>query len=172
MIARAWSGALAALAAGALLAPSALHAQIGGGGPAPSGFSVAARGGYDLSLDSPVAGAEARLGVFRLPFDVKVAGDFTFLDRLTERQLSVDLLYRLGNGLALGGGPVYRNSIYDTDDLSAPRETRSGYSLVVAVGGLPGRGRLVSGLEVRWVRVDEFRPQTITAQMGLNLLRW
>jgi hypothetical protein len=163
-----------AFLAALLVTPAPALAQMGGGVSPPGGMTVSGRLGYDLSLDAFALGASARVGLGRVPFELQMAGDATFLDRVTERQLAVDVMYRLGRGgLAFGGGPVFRNTFYETDGELGPRETRRGYSLVVALGGVPSpRERLVTGLEVRWIRVENFRPQTLMAQVGLALLRW
>jgi hypothetical protein len=156
-----------------LLAPGSLEAQSGGGGEAPSGFVVTARAGFDLDLDGPVLGLGAEVGIPKLPLALAAAGDATFLDAITERQLALDVLYRVGGGLRLGGGPVFRNTIYEIEDdeVLGPRETRTGYSLLLSIGGAPSRERtVVTGLEVRWVRVEDFRPQTLMVRVGLSLL--
>ncbi len=141
-----------------------------------TGLTVSARAGYDMDTNVFVVGAGVRSGLWRLPFEAQLAGDLTFLrDDVTERQLAVDLLYRLGTGgLAFGGGPVFRNSYYNvTDESLGERETKVGYSLVLALGGVPQWGsRVVTGLEVRWISVDAFDPRTVMAQVGLSLGRW
>jgi hypothetical protein len=156
------------LLATSLLAPAALTAQQ----QPTTAVSVNARVGYDMEFDALVTGASLRVPVLRFPFELQGAFDFTFLDGLTDRQLALDLLYRAGAGLFLGGGVIFRNSIY-VEDAAGPRETRTGYSLVLGLGGAPSRrGRVLTGLEVRWMWVGDFSPQTIVAQVGIPLLRF
>lgn len=167
---------LSALVLVLVLAPSpdALVAQMRGDAARPSQLGVSARVGYELELDGPLVGAAIVVGVPRLPLSVQAVGDLTFLDRVDERQLALDVLYRWGRGLGVGGGPVFRNTVYETDGpLLGPRETRTGYSLVASLGGAaPRSGRLLTGFEFRWVWIENFRRQTISAQVGLSLFRW
>lgn len=166
----------AAIFALALAAVTALPADaLAQSRQAVTGFTVSGRLGYDVEFDVLAVGAGLRAGLGRLPFEAQVAGDFTFLSGgVTERQVAVDLLYRVGSGgLALGGGPVFRNTYWEvTDESLGSRETRTGYSLVLALGGVPDqRSRLVTGLEIRWISVGDFNPRTIMAQVGLSLAR-
>lgn len=165
-------GLVAALALG-LLPPTPSAAQVTGF-PSPAGLTVTGRLGYDIEFDEFVAGAALRADVGRLPLELQIAGDWTFLDIITERQVAIDLLYKFGRGgLSIGGGPVFRNSVYITDDEPGPRETRTGYSLLLSMGGVPqDRSRLVTGLEFRWIFIEEFRPRTLMAQVGVVLFRW
>jgi hypothetical protein len=153
--------------------PEALVAQMRGEAARIPHVGVNARVGYDIDFDGPVLGVGTMIGLPRVPFSVHAAADVTFLDRINERQLAVDLLFHVGRGLAVGGGPVFRNTIYDVEDGLGPRETRTGYSLVAALGSAAPRfGRLLTGLELRWIWIEDFRPQTIIAQAGLSLFRW
>lgn len=170
-------GAPLAAAALALAALTVLPADVlAQGRGSVAGLTVSGRVGYDIEYDVLAVGAGLRAGLGRLPFEAQVAGDLTFLSGdVTERQLALDLLFRLGTGgLAFGGGPVFRNSYWEVDDEGlGNRETRTGYSLVLALGGVPEWGsRLVTGLEVRWISVEDFNPRTIMAQVGLSLARW
>jgi hypothetical protein len=165
---------LSALVLALAPSPDTLVAQVRGDAARPSQLGVNARVGYDLDLDGPLLGAGLVVGVPRVPFAVQAVGDVTFLDRVNERQLALDVLYRWGRSLGVGGGPVFRNTIFETDGgLLGPRETRTGYSLVASLGAVaPRSGRLLTGFELRWVWIENFRPQTLTAQVGLSLLRW
>ena len=157
---------------------SPASSQFGGraGPPVQNAFTVGARGGYDFKSDAPLVGLFARSSVaWRV--GVQATGDLTFLNGLTERQAGVDLLVRLGSqGLFVGGGPVWRNSIFPNEagvtEVGAPRETKVGYSIVGIIGGLPGRGRFLNAVEFRFTMVDELKPQVLTLQIGLPLARW
>lgn len=146
--------------------------------PAPEvPFVLGAKVGLDTQTrDAAVAGAFLR---FPLPvpgrFAAGVGGDLTFLRGLTERQLTVDVLYDLG-GFYLGGGPVFRNTIWPgaaSDPGTTPdRETRAGFSFVLGLGGAPMRGAPVTvGLEYRLVWADDLRPRALTLGVGVALDR-
>lgn len=140
-------------------------------------FVVGAKVGFDTQTrEAVVAG-----GFLRVPlpvpgrFALGVGGDLTFLEGLTERQLTVDVVYDLG-GVYVGAGPVFRNTIWpatgaDPGSLS-DRESRTGFSLVLGLGGSPmGRLPLAVGLEYRFVWVDDFRPRPLTLGVGVALNR-
>lgn len=157
-----------------LLAPGTAWAQRMDRRPAGPEFTVGVRGGFDLEGEDPIVGAAVLAPVPWLRgLAVQAVGDLTFLDALTERQASVDLLYGLG-GLRIGGGVVFRNTVWPEaltdpspiEDL--PRETRTGFSAVVGLGGTPlGDSPFVLGLEIRFVWVDDFRPRPLTVGAGV-----
>ncbi|MDT8342302.1 MAG: hypothetical protein RQ751_12380 [Longimicrobiales bacterium] len=156
-----------------LLAPAAAAAQPG---PQPGSvpFTLTVRGGWDIEFDDPVLGAVAYIPTPLVRgLGIQVAGDLTFLDDLTERQLALDALYDLG-GLRVGGGPVFRNSLWVVDGAGGAgaevleRETRTGFSLVAAFGGTPSRDSpWTFGLEFRFIWVDDFRPRPFTFGVGV-----
>lgn len=169
---------LGAVTLALLVGPAPASAQFGGsGGPrVPNAFVVGARGGYDFKSDAPLLGLFARTSVVSR-VALQGTADLTFLDGLTERQAGVDLLVRLGSqGLFVGGGPVWRSSIFPDEtgfiQLGTERETKLGYSLVGVLGGLPGRGRFLTGVEFRFTVVDELKAQLLTLQFGLPLASW
>lgn len=174
-------GALASAASAvALLGLTALplQAQFRGGDqgfqrPGAQRTLVAgARAGFDFQGDAPVVGGFARTSVVSR-FAVQGSAEATFLDGLTERQFGGDLLYTVGPGLSVGGGPVWRYSAYDVTPGSAGvQETRVGYSLALILGGSSGPGRVITGLEFRYTKVDELDPQTLSIQLGFALARW
>lgn len=177
-IRRGFAPAVGVLALAFVVGPSAAAAQFGGNsGPrVQNAFTVGARGGFDFKSDAPLIGLFARTSLIsRLA--VQATGDLTFLNGLTERQAGADVLVRLGSqGLHVGGGPVWRNSIFPNadgiTDIDAPRETKVGWSIVGILGGLPGRGRFLNAVEFRYTVVDELKPQLLTLQFGLPLARW
>jgi hypothetical protein len=70
----------------------------------------------------------------------------------------------------VGGGLSFRNTIFGTD-LSAPRETRQGYGVVVGLqsGGLIGP--FLTQFEFRWVFLEgPLDPKMIS--LGLNFPLW
>ena len=149
-------------------------AQFGGpgGGRVSNAFEVGGRAGYDFQADAPVLGAYARTSVFwRLA--LQGSGDLTFLDGLTDRQASGELLVRVQPGFWVGGGVAFRNSIYDRtlEASSDDRETRTGYTIVGLLGG-SGTGRWGTGIELRYTSVDDFDSQTVALQVGIPLARW
>lgn len=158
-----------------LVAP--LSGQLGSRPPSGGdAFIVGPRGGYDFQNDAPLLGAFLRSATFGRVF-VQGTADLTFLNGLTDRQAGADVLVRLGRGgVLLGGGPVWRSSVFPGDDgfipLGAERETRVGYSFVGILGGLPGRGRYITSIEFRYTVVDEIKPQVLSLQIGIPLLRW
>ena len=147
----------------ALLAlPSVLEAQGPRRGDAPPQvFTVGVRGGYDTEFSEPVLGLVTRVPTQIIPrVYVQGAVDWTFLQTLTEWQITTDVMYDLG-GLFLGGGPVFRNSVWV--DSNGARETRTGYSVFASLGGVPlGRLPFATGLEFRYVRVEDFSPTPVT----------
>jgi hypothetical protein len=158
---------VAALAALILLAPATARAQ-----GAQSAFSVGPRLGFEFALQAVVAGGFARLGIPGTPFELQSVGDLTF-GRITDRQLTVDLLYRASPGLYLGAGPVFWNSRFGTGAELGARETRTGWSLFVTLGtGVEAGRSIMSGLELRWVFLDAYRPRTLVGQLGIPLIRF
>lgn len=157
-----------------LLAPGTAQAQRMDRRPAGPEFTVGIRGGFDLEFEDPVAGVAVLVPVPWLRgLAVQAAGDLTFLDALTERQAAVDLLYGLG-GLRIGGGVVFRNTVWPdaladpAPGSTLPRETRTGFSAVLGLGGTPlGDSPFVVGLEVRFVWVDDFKPRPLTVGVGV-----
>ncbi len=178
-IRRGLAPAVGAVALAFIVGPSAAASQFGGngGGPrVPNAFTVGARGGYDFKSDAPLIGLFARTSVVSR-VSLQATGDLTFLDGLTERQAGADVLVRLGSqGFHVGGGPVWRNSIFPNaegvTEVGAPRETIVGYSIVAILGGIPGRGRFLNAVEFRYTVVDELKPQLLSLQFGLPLARW
>lgn len=162
---------LAILALALALSPSDAEAQRRQPAASGSTFLVGAKVGFDTRFDKPMAGVALRAPVpIPLPgpglLAVQASGDFTFLDDLTERQLTLDLLYDLG-GLSIGGGPVFRNSFW-IDAPAGERETRTGYSVVVGLGGTPmGRSSIAVGLEYRFVSVEELSPRPLTLMVAV-----
>lgn len=155
----------------ALLSPGPLQAQRRPGASPP--VSAGARVGYEVSFDKFVAGGYLRLPLPGVPLELQGVVDFTFLSGFTARQYAADLIWRTGSGIYLGGGPVYRNTLFSDDQVgeTIERETRRGYSLLVGFGGTGGgMAGLVTGVELRWVFVDDFRPRTIMTQFGIPLL--
>jgi hypothetical protein len=159
----------AALVAGA--GPAA--AQFGpGSGPIRNAFEVGGRAGYDFRGDAPILGAYARSSVVRR-VALQVSGDLTFLDRLTERQATAELLGQVSPGVWIGAGAAFRNSVFQRDPQQGEggRETRVGYTIVGLLGG-GGGGRVVSGIEIRFTAVDDFRSQLVALQVGIPIARW
>lgn len=165
---------LASLLLALLLVPGAARAQRMDRRPPAPELTVTVRGGFDLEFDDPVAGAAI---LVPLPWvrglSLQGAGDLTFLEGLTERQAAVDLLYGLG-GFRIGGGVVFRNSIWpdaleDAEPgADLPRDTRTGFSAVIGLGGTPlGDSPFVVGVEIRFVWVEEFHPRPFTVGLGL-----
>lgn len=157
----------------ALVAPTAAHAQRMGPPSRTRAVVVSIRGGFDTKFDKPVAGGAA---FFPIPnvrwLGLQAAGDLTFLEGLTERQGSVDVLVDLG-GLQVGGGPIFRNTIWNDSEDSLPggglsRETRTGASLVFVAGGTPFEdSRITVGVEYRLVWVDAFTPRPLVVSVGV-----
>ena len=169
-------GRLALLAAATTLLPGALSAQRGmpgdpGDGPR-QGVLVGIRAGYDMEVQGGalILGAGTRISIPGLrSLEVQGLGDFTFLDNLTERQINVDLLYRLG-GFSIGGGPAFRNTTWL--DSQGARETRTGWSAVAIIGGHPSRTLLAAQIELRWTKVSDFSPQGIHLGVNVPLARF
>lgn len=172
-------GSAWAFAACALLLlglPGAAKAQFRGGGferPSQARAIVAgARAGFDFQADSPVLGGYLRTALFNR-FSVQGSAEATFLDGLTEKQFTAELLAAIGPGLRLGAGPVWRNTVYDAGASEAGvKETRLGYSIVALIGGSAGPGRTITGIEFRFTSVSEFSPRTLSLQIGVPLARW
>ena len=138
--------ALLVLAVLPAVAPAPASAQRRPDAPPPVPFLVAGRVGFDTrTTEDPILGAMVRIPV-PIPIPGRVAlqaaGDLTFLDGLTERQLALDLVYDL-RGLTLAGGPVFRNSIWRDPNagpgsaLTGDRDTRTGSR--TGDNGLPDR---------------------------------
>jgi len=161
---------LALLIVGALVLPAVpAAAQLGPSLDPDGGLSLAVGGRalIDFEQGDPTLGVEARL---HLPWpgmiQLRAAYDFTFLDGLTERTLILDALLTSG-GVAIGGGPVVRNTRIEPDD---PREDIDGWSAVVALGGDPRvRSRTSLGIELRFFFLDPFEPRTLGVTLGLPL---
>lgn len=155
-----------------LFSPNDVAAQIPGGpgNPGATPFSVGLRGGWEFSNSNWILGAHARVGLPGVSFlDVQAVGDLTFAsppafiggESFRERTLNADLLVRRGT-LAFGGGAVFRNSFWE--DFDTPRETRTGWSGVVVLGGVPGpRAAMAFQLEYRYTRIEGFGLQALTA---------
>ncbi|UCC24059.1 MAG: hypothetical protein JSU98_10000 [Gemmatimonadales bacterium] len=151
-----------------LAAPGTVEAQRSA--PLPTQpWTVGGKVGFDAQTDDMVLGVETRIPL-PLPgrFAVQLGADWTFLEILTERQFTADLLYDLG-AVAIGGGPVFRNSVWlDGDvppsgDLDDARETRTGYSLVLSLGGPLGRGSPWGvAIQYRMIWVEGFSPRALT----------
>ena len=155
--------ALALVLLGAAL-PDPLAAQLGGGpilegGPSRGWLpSVGVRGGFDYRNTDVSIGALLRLPVPvpLVPLAITGGGDLVFHDNLTDRQGMVDLTAEVF-GISVGGGPVWLNTVFD--EVDAPRETRTGYTLLA---GFHGRGApFGTDLEFRWVFVDDIEPRYI-----------
>jgi hypothetical protein len=163
-----------AMLAGCALAglPGTVRAQVEGP-PIVRALTLGPRVGYDTEFSAFVAGAYVRLPLPKIPVELQSTADFTFLNKITERQVAVDVLWRSGVGVYVGGGPVFRNTVFVSDNPDDPRETRTGYSLVIGLGGTPTRDRWwIGGLELRWARVEDFRPMTIMVEVGIPLFRY
>ncbi len=170
-------GAIGALALQLAILVAPLSGQVGGGPRAAAdAFIVGARGGYDFQGDAPLLGAYVRSSTLGRVL-VQGTADLTFLNGLTERQAGADVLVAVGRqGVLVGGGPVWRNTIYPGDDgliaFDAERDTRVGFSLTALLGGFPGRGRYMTSVEIRYTRVDDIEAQVLSLQIGIPLLRW
>lgn len=164
---------IAVFSLAAVLAPSAMEAQVGPNSQARPSISIGARAGYDFEISNGafVLGAGTRISIPGMPYlELQGVTDWTFLDGLTERQMGVDLLYQFG-GLAVGGGPVVRNTIWDAAVLDE-RESRTGYSLVVILAG-QATNRLLNGqLELRYTKVSNFTPKAVSVGVNLPLVRF
>lgn len=174
---RGWSARVLTACALLLLAsPSVARAQFRGGDferpRAARGFVVGARAGFDFQADSPVLGGFARTGPFNR-FSLQGSAELTFLDGLTEKQFTGEVLAALGPGLRFGAGPVWRNTVFDaTATEPGVKETRLGYSIVALIGGSAGPGRTITGIEFRYSSVSEFSPRTLSLQVGIPLFTW
>ncbi len=172
--------AVALLLAIALLGvPRALQAQLPGQPrQSPTPFLLGVRGGLEVTNSDWMLGLHSRFGIPGVPvLDVQVAGEITFVDPpaivggggFQERSLDADLLFRRG-ALAVGGGVVVRNSYWV--DLNTPRETRTGWSGVLVLGGVPGPRSLFTGqLEYRYSRVSGIGYSVLTAGLSIAPLR-
>lgn len=156
-----------------LLLATALPAFAQRPPPAQEALSLGARLGWGFELDAVVAGGFLRLAVPRTRLELQGTGDFTFDDQITDRQFTADVLFRVQPGLYLGGGPVFRSTRFFEEEALTARETRTGYSVFFSLGTsvVPDRSFL-TGLELRWIFVDDLRPQTATVQIGLPLIRY
>lgn len=164
---------IATLALAATALPSDLVAQVGPNPDARPSLMVSARAGYDFEISNGalVLGAGTRISVPGATFlELQGISDWTFLDGLTERQMGLDLLYQFG-GLAVGGGPVMRTTVWDSE-VSTDKETRTGYSLVLILAG-QATNRLLNGqLELRYSKVSNFSPKTVSVGVNLPLFRY
>lgn len=139
---------------------------------APRSVRIAARVGYDVEVSNGalILGGGVRASLpGPLPLEVQGLADFTFLNNLTERQANVDVLWQF-RGVALGGGPAWRNTIWLNN--GARRETRTGVSGVAIFGGAAGRGLLSAQLELRYTKVSDFTPSAIMIGVNLPLARF
>lgn len=167
---------VAAFLAVCLLAPAPVRAQqpgADGASPWPP-ISVGARFGYDQSANGEVVGAQVRIPVLRSGvLEVVPNGDITFLSRLREYGLNVDVVYVRGGsrgGFYLGGGFAMRNSIFGID----PGEERSnelGYGAVVGLKTGAGGG-IGTQVEFRWSFLPgvDYDPRAVT--LGVNIPLW
>lgn len=157
-------GALAALI---LSVPVQAHAQAH-----QDAFSAGPRVGYEFGLQALLAGGFVRLGIPGTSIELQSVADVSFA-RVTERQVTVDLLYRTSSGFYLGGGPVFWNSRFVSGGEVGARETRTGYSLIVTLGtGVESDRSVMSGIEMRWIFLNGYKPRTMVAQLGLPLIRF
>ncbi len=157
---------LSLLCAALLLAPlTSLEAQQ----PVHEGWAlrVGPRVGVELESSSFLAGGHARV---HLPWpgfvDLQGSSSWTFFDGLTERQINADVLVRVA-GVAVGGGPVWLHTIFDTGE---PKRTETGWSFVVILGGMPDMGGLFSpAIELRITDVDRFSPRQASIGFGVPI---
>jgi hypothetical protein len=167
---------VAALVAACLLTPDPARAQRPGGdtaAPWPP-VSVGARFGYDQSANGEVVGAQVRIPVLRSGvLEVVPNADVTFLSRLREYGLNVDVVYVRGGsrgGFYLGGGFAMRNSVFGIDP-GQERSNEPGYGAVVGLktGAGPGIGTQV---EFRWSFLPgvDYDPRAVT--LGVNIPLW
>lgn len=135
-------------------------------GPSPPALLVGVYGGWDTFYREPLVGGKVRVAAPRFDFlALQATGDLTFLSAITERQATVDLLLT-GGGFAVGGGPVFRNTIWDLS--GDARETRTGWSAVISFGGIPlGQAPFAVGVDFRFVRVGGFRPSPLSLSVTL-----
>lgn len=164
----------ATLLAVCLLAPAPVHAQQPGVEGTWPPISIGARFGYDQSANGEVVGAQLRIPVLRSgAVEVVPNGDITFLSRLREYGLNVDVVYVRGGslgGIYLGGGFAMRNSIFGID----PGEDRSnelGYGAVLGLKTGTGRG-IGTQVEFRWSFLPgvDYDPRAVT--LGVNIPLW
>lgn len=165
---------LALLALALLVSPASAQMRMGGGtssGWAPA--QIGARFGYDYNSTGSVVGAQLRVPVIPSGFvEIVPNADITFLTGLKEYQYGVDAVFVSGGrrgGIFLGGGVVWRNSIFDDPP---NRETKTAPDVVAGVrsGPLFG-GNLNSQLEIRWVFLDTaVKPRIFT--FGVNFPLW
>ncbi len=164
---------IAALSLATLVPPSVAEAQVGPNSDARPSLSIGARVGYDFEVTSGafVLGAGTRISIPGATFlELQGVADWTFLDGLIERQMGVDFLYQFG-GLAVGGGPVIRNTVWEPALLDE-RESRTGYSLVLILAG-QATDRLLNGqLELRYTKVSNFSPKAVSIGVNLPLVRF
>ncbi|HSM06736.1 MAG TPA: hypothetical protein VK858_19075 [Longimicrobiales bacterium] len=155
--------------------PESLQAQMPGPpGAGSTPFLIGARGGVEINNSDWILGAHTRFGIPGVPIlDVQVVGELTFVDPpaivsgggFQERSLNADLLFGRGP-MALGGGVVVRNSYWV--DLNTPRETRTGWSGVLVLGGVPGpRSAFTGQIEYRYSRVSGIGYSAFT--VGVNV---
>ena len=166
-----------ALALGLLLAPPSVSAQLRrrsapGRGWAPPQIGV--HFGYDYNSTGSVAGAQLRIPVIPSGFvELVSSGDITFLTGFKVYEYGVDAVVLSGGrrgGLYLGGGVVWRDTIYPE---TAPARATKRWPDIVAglrtgqLGVLP----ITTQIETRWVFVDTpVHPRYLS--LGLNLPLW
>jgi hypothetical protein len=130
--------------------------------------------GYDYNSTGSVAGGQIRVPI--LPsghVEILAVGDVTFLTNLKEYQYGLDAVVLSGGrrgGLYLGGGVVWRDTIYE--DSSPDRATRLWPNIVAGLRtGQLGVLPITTQIEIRWVFVDDaVNPRYLT--LGVNLPLW
>jgi hypothetical protein len=135
--------------------------------PRAEAFMVVPRGGIDFEYQDGVVGLLLRVPTRVIPgVALQAAGDLTFVESGTSRRLALDVVYDF-RGLRVGGGPVFRNGFWV--DSQAVRDTRSGFSLLLGVGGsVLGRSAITTEIEARFVWVDDLNPRPVT--LGLSIV--
>ncbi len=159
--------------------PAGLQAQFAQGGPrgadtgwAPAGVGI--RVGFDNAQSRPMVGAMARIPVVPSgSIEILSNGDVTFLPRLKQYQLNLELVYLLSGrrgGLYGGGGIGVRNSVFGPDPTADPRNERT-FSVVAGIrfGGL---GRIRPELETRWILLDEPTRDPSVVNFGATITLW
>lgn len=147
--------------------PGALQAQ--GQPSSPWGVEAGGRVAYAFQGSAPVLGAFVRVG---LPgaFTVQGGGELVFLDGLTERQIGGEVLYAIGPALHVGGGPVWRNTVFEPGDDPELRDTRLGYGIVVLLGETASRSGASVGIEFRYSSVSDLGQRTLGLHVAIPLV--
>ena len=126
------------------------------------------RGGWDYRNSDPAIGAMVRLPIPLpvVPLAIAPGGDFVFHDGLTDRQALVDLTANLF-GLALGGGPVWLNTVFEeVQDAALERDTRLGWTALV---GFRNRtGPFGVDFDLRWVFMEDLEENPRYIMIGLT----